>query len=276
LSRLEELRHKKGLYYISAVFLLLLAAAYVYLIQPLQVKVSSSERKLVNDEQQFTALQAKLTKTAEISDADRIKLDIVRRQVPEQPYAETIVRDLRRLEVVSHTQLQQYDIVMGTTGAGESNGGATDSASAAGATDSASAESTADSASAAGTSGNAGIANTANSANSAGGSAGTANTQVSGQVSGNVLPIQIQTSFVGTYAQIYQLLAELESLDRLIQVDKVTFNLKQDPLVQNAPEAPVTSNLTLTSYYSPTLQALLQKSYDIDFTAPKGRINPFS
>jgi hypothetical protein len=236
---MTEIRVKKMLIYLSVIFLLLLVVLYIYLVQPVRAKAIEMEQNLVTKRLEYKALQAKTGKIAVTPDLDWIKLEAVRRQVPEQPYVETIVRDLRRLEVVSRTQLKQYHIEVGT---------------AAGKTETSKTET----------------------------SKGETNTQVSKtaayeKLNENVLSIQIETSFVGTYEQIYQLFADLESLDRLIQVDKLSFNLKQGPLVQiNAPGEPIISNLTLRAYYSPTLQALLKKTNDIDYTNSNGRTNPFN
>jgi Tfp pilus assembly protein PilO len=243
-----EIRLKKMLVFLTVILLLLLAVGYVYLIQPISVQALDTERNWINKRQIVTALQAKTTKVAETPDSDRIKLEAVRRQVPEQPYIETIIRDLRRLEVVSSTQLKQYNIEVGTTSKVETN---TQTSKAA--------------------------VKDKPSEKASDKISDKTNERTSEKVNTNVIPIQIETSFVGTYDQIYQLFAEMESLDRLIQVDKMSFHLKQGPLVQiNAPGEQIICNLSLVAYYSPVLQALLKKNNDIDYTSPNGRINPFN
>ncbi|NHN29577.1 hypothetical protein [Paenibacillus agricola] len=231
------IRHKKMLCYVIVVFVLLLVAGYAYLIQPIGLRTLETERSLANKQKLAAALQSQMGKVAETPDSDRVKLEVVRRQIPEQPFMETIVRDLRRLEVVSGTQLKQYNIEVGTTG----------------------------------------LVDTSIQKTKAAVKDKSAEDKTNEKPHLNVTPIQIETSFIGTYNQIYQLFAEMESLDRLIQVDKMSFHLKQGPLVQiNAPGQLIICNLTLAAYYSPALQALLKKPNDIDYTNSSGRTNPFN
>jgi Tfp pilus assembly protein PilO len=228
-----DMKQRKTQVYLMIIFFLLLAVIYVYLVHPITKKTADLELKISNDQQLYASLQAKAAKIAQIPDQDRIQLEVVRKRVPELPYTETILRDLRRLEVVSNAQLKQYNITLGTTSAQDPNST---------------------------TSKTEGDNKTANNS-----------------VNGNIIPIKIETSFIGTYEQINSLFGELESLDRLIQVDKMTFNFKPGPLVQiNNPQEPIISNLSLIAYYSPTLQALLKQPYSIDYTNPNGRTNPFN
>lgn len=206
---MEGVNQKKILLYISFVFILLLLAVFMYLIRPNNTEIMNIEQSLKLKQDEYTALQNKLLMQDDISDMSLVQVEASRRQVPEQPYLESLVRNLRQLEVMSQLQLKQYSFVVGST-------------------------------------------ETA------------------------VIPINIETSFVGTYEQIFTLFTELESLDRLIHVDKLTFNVKQEPAIQlNAPEAPVIANATLTAYYSPSLQALKPRPNKIEYNEASERKNLF-
>ncbi|WP_167859309.1 type 4a pilus biogenesis protein PilO [Paenibacillus cymbidii] len=208
---MEGVAGKKMPIYGAVLFVLLLAALYVYFIQPLNARANELERQLAAKKQEFAAYQAKSNPLAQRSDADVVKLEAMRKEVPEQAYTEAILRDLRRLEVVSGVQMKMYDIVPGTAA-----------------------------------------------------------------VQGGAMPIKINTSFTGNYAQISSLVKEMESLDRLMQVDSMSLRLTQGPLVQiNSPGEPITSNMTFIAYYSPALRDLIAISNTVEYENPSGRTNPF-
>ncbi|MBO9609400.1 MAG: type 4a pilus biogenesis protein PilO [Paenibacillaceae bacterium] len=208
---MEGVAGKKMPIYGAVLFVLLLAALYVYFIQPLNARANKLERQLAAKKLEYAAYQAKSNPLAQRSDADVVKLEAMRKEVPEQAYTEAILRDLRRLEVVSGVQMKMYDIVPGTAA-----------------------------------------------------------------VQGGAMPIKINTSFTGNYTQISSLVKEMESLDRLMQVDSMSLRLTQGPLVQiNSPGEPITSNMTFIAYYSPALRDLIAMPNTVEYENPSGRTNPF-
>ncbi|WP_438448159.1 type 4a pilus biogenesis protein PilO [Gorillibacterium sp. sgz5001074] len=88
-------------------------------------------------------------------------------------------------------------------------------------------------------------------------------------------PIQINQTVKGDYKQIYRLLEEIQSTQRLIQVDKVTFNTTISPPVKlNAAKQELNSSLSMTAYYASGLKRYFKNPIPIDASAVEGRSNP--
>lgn len=224
-----SLMSKKVVVFLAIVLLLIMALIYVYFVSPTRQELVERKDELARKIELMESLQSKLNEGLAMSDEDRIRLDAVRRQVPEMPYAELLLRDLRRLEVASHMQFYQYDI-------------------------------------------DAGMPKVTAVANA---SASSSSTLVPDNAK-DLVPITIQTSFMGKYADIYQLFRELESLDRIILVNSLKLNAGDQLSIDiNNSNTLITGNLSLLAYYSPGMKALVGPAYEVEYEKPASRKNPF-
>jgi len=91
-------------------------------------------------------------------------------------------------------------------------------------------------------------------------------------------PIHLETAVKGNYQQIYRLLAEIQTMPRLMTIDKLTLTAGSSTKVKlGEPNREINAALTLTAYYAPELQALLNNaSSAIEFKKPTGHRNPFN
>jgi hypothetical protein len=89
------------------------------------------------------------------------------------------------------------------------------------------------------------------------------------------VPIRISTTLKGDYEQIQRLLDEVQTSERLLQVDKLIFNVKTTaPVKLNMTKRPVDVQITLKAYYAPGLQRFFKSPVPVDYSKPQGRTNP--
>lgn len=89
------------------------------------------------------------------------------------------------------------------------------------------------------------------------------------------IPIKLNTTARGDYQQIHRFLEELETSQRLLQVDKLSFAVKAAPPVKlNAAKREVTVNVSLVSYYAPGLQKFFKTPLPVLYSKPEGKTNP--
>ncbi|WP_405459401.1 hypothetical protein [Paenibacillus sp. HJGM_3] len=90
-----------------------------------------------------------------------------------------------------------------------------------------------------------------------------------------VIPIKLNTTAKGDYGQIHRFLEELQSSQRLMQVEKLSFTAKATaPVKVNAPKKEITVNVTLVSYYAPGLQKFFKTPVPVNYSKPEGKLNP--
>lgn len=96
--------------FVLVLILLIPVLLYIYLTLPVLNESKSLAVELDQKKQEY----AELTKETEVEDADDpfdvIQLSQVRAQIPEQPYIDRMIRDLRRLEVVGGVETSTFDI----------------------------------------------------------------------------------------------------------------------------------------------------------------------
>jgi Tfp pilus assembly protein PilO len=89
------------------------------------------------------------------------------------------------------------------------------------------------------------------------------------------VPIRLNTTAKGDYEQIHRFLEEVQTSQRLIQVDKMTFAVKSAPPVKlNAAKREMTFTVSLVSYYAPGMQKFFKTPLPVDYTKPEGKPNP--
>lgn len=90
-------------------------------------------------------------------------------------------------------------------------------------------------------------------------------------------PIHLETTVKGNYQQIYRLMEEIQTMPRLMTIDKLTLTAPTSAKVKlGEPNREMICTLTLTAYYAPELQAYLTASPAIEFAKPAGHSNPFN
>jgi Tfp pilus assembly protein PilO len=91
------------------------------------------------------------------------------------------------------------------------------------------------------------------------------------------VPIHLDTTVKGTYEQIYRLLQEIQTMPRLMTVEKLTLISPTSSKVKlNEPNREITCNLTLSAYYAPSLQNLIKTVSPLEYAKPAGHKNPFN
>ncbi|TVY10414.1 type II secretion system protein GspM [Paenibacillus cremeus] len=89
------------------------------------------------------------------------------------------------------------------------------------------------------------------------------------------VPIKLNTTAKGDYQQVHRFLEELQSSNRLMQVDKLSFAMKTStPVKLESPRREIAVSLSLVSYYAPGLQKFYKTPLPVPFTKPEGRTNP--
>lgn len=193
-----------GLFVIVA---LLAAGVYVWWIMPLQERRSDLNAQLEQKRKEFQLLTARPNVAQQSAGRVRVELEKVREAVPEDPYRDRLVQDLRMLESVTRLQFSDYNFQPVSTGSG------------------------------------------------------TPASQTSGQENGRpsaaptVAQLQLKTSVKGEWTQIRRLLEEIQTMRRLVRVERVELQADAAPPVKlNADKRLYTCQLTLSAYYAPDLK----------------------
>lgn len=193
-----------GLFVIIA---LLAAGVYVWWIMPLQERRSDLKAQLEQKRKEFQLLTDRPNTAQQSADRVRVELARVREAVPEEPYRDRLVQDLRMLESVTRLQFSDYNFQPVSTGSGSSA------------------------------------------------------SQTNGQENGRqstalaVAQLQLKTSVKGEWAKIRRLLEEVQTMRRLVRIDRVELQADAAPPVKlNADKRSYTCQLTLSAYYAPDLK----------------------
>lgn len=98
---------------ISVVVALLFVMLYVNFINPLQKERKQLSATLENKQAELQRLTERLAAVGQVTDKEKIQLAQVRHQIPEQPYPELLIRDIRMLEVISGLRVTNYMFLQG-------------------------------------------------------------------------------------------------------------------------------------------------------------------
>lgn len=233
---MKSLMNNKIVLFSLLVGILLMVLVYVTIISPKMQELASTRQQLASQRQMLEELQNRANITERMKDEDKIRIQNVRRQIPEKPYTEALLGDLRRLEVVSNIQFKQYQIQVDTK----------QNAAAAAPTEGSET-----------TEGQEGQGNAASAA------------------SRLLVPVRITSAFSGKYSQINTMLQEMESLDRIVAIDKIQLNSKQNPGLTVNSQSPIEGTVTFLAYYAPSLQGLVKTGMNVDYKPVPNRNNPY-
>lgn len=103
---MSVLNQNKAFAFIAVLLVLLFGALFVYVVQPLQEDRDAAAEQLARKKTELNALQQRAANEAKNESGVYVKLDQVRRQIPEEPYEELLLRDLRLLETTSGIQMK--------------------------------------------------------------------------------------------------------------------------------------------------------------------------
>ncbi|KRE93063.1 hypothetical protein ASG89_06000 [Paenibacillus sp. Soil766] len=226
---------------IAAIILTLaLVMMYINFIAPLQSDKATKAHLLVQKKKELDDLNKRASGGSAIGPAEQVGLAQTRIRVPEVPDVEGLIRDIRMLEVITKMSLASYNFEIGKVADPVITASAVSPQS-----------------SPAPANGNTTPAPAAPSMPSL------------------AIPIKLNTTAKGDYQQIHRYLEELQTTNRLMQVDKLTFAVKGGaPVKLNALKREITVNVSLVSYYAPGLQKFFKEPLPVPYSKPAGKSNP--
>jgi hypothetical protein len=220
---------------VAIILALALVMMYINFVSPLQSEKESKAHLLIQKKQELDVLNKRASGGSAIGAAEQVSLSKTRISVPEEPDIEGLIREIRMLEVITKMSLANYNFEIGK---------AADLAIKAPVSTPAPAKGT------------------------------TTATSVAPQTPSLAIPIKLNTTAKGDYQQIHRFLDELQTTNRLMQVDKLTFAVKGGaPVKLNALKREITVNVSLVSYYAPGLQKFFKAPLPVSYNKPAGKSN---
>ncbi|HEY8528342.1 MAG TPA: hypothetical protein VIL22_01520 [Paenibacillaceae bacterium] len=228
--------------------LLLLGAAYVYLVQPAQEEKAALSRQLDERRKVLAALEGR--ETPKEDPAAVVRLAQVRRQIPDLPYPELLLRELRMLELVADVKMRYYSIQIGGQALSAAQSGFSPLKREA--------------------------ATSAASGEESGGLSAEERSTLE-QFGDAVYPVTVSVEFSGGYVQIRRLLEEVETMERIWHVSAMTLNAEGqlEQVAVNVPNRQMRCQLTFRTYYAPLLQQFFPQPLPIGHEEPGNRNVPF-
>lgn len=110
---MERLGMSKSFLLVVLVFILALCVVYFYLVLPAQSELAELRDELRVKQETLEQLQVELANLNVSRPGEQARLLQVRRQIPEAPYDELFIRDLRKLEVISGLDFDTYAYTSG-------------------------------------------------------------------------------------------------------------------------------------------------------------------
>ena len=96
------------------------------------------------------------------------------------------------------------------------------------------------------------------------------------EVSSLVSTIDFTTSVEGEYSQIYRLLEEIETEQRLMIIQNLNLEWPTElEIHSNQPDSEMKASIALKTLYAPDLAHLFERPLPTDYEAPGGHKNPF-
>ncbi len=214
---MERLGISKTFLLIMLLLILCLVLLYVYLVAPKQEELAGLQDDLNAKMARIQQLETQVASLSQNSMGNLAVLQKVRAQIPEEPYVELWLRDLRKLETISGLKFDSY-------------------------------------------------------AYNLDGDLEVLQREVSSLVS----TIDFTTSVEGEYSQIYRLLEEIETEQRLMIIQNLNLEWPTEPEIhRNQPDREMKASIALKTLYAPDLAHLFERPLPTDYEAPGGHKNPF-
>jgi hypothetical protein len=237
---MSMLSSKRNQIIVAFILTLALVMVYINFISPLQSEKEMKASLLIQKKQELDALNKRTAGGGAVGAAEQVNLSKTRVRVPESPDVEGLIREVRMLEVITKMPVASYNFEIGKVAEMTIKAPASTPQSSTSPTNASSA------------------------------TAPAAQTSLS-----LAIPIKLNTTAKGDYAQIHRFLDELQTTNRLMQVDKLTFAVKSGaPVKLNALKREITVNVSLVSYYAPGLQKFFKNPLQVPYTKPAGKMNP--
>lgn len=200
---------------------------YIYLAMPAMSANAEKKVELEQEITKYTAMIEEVENLVTTQPRDIIHMAQLRRQIPEAPYIDLIIRDLRLLEVTSGMQMPSYNINVSEVSL---------------------------------------LTQKKELANP---------TAISDQASALVNQVKITTNMTGSYAQIHRMLEEVESMNRIVQVENISFSTETMPMISvNMPDKPIHCSVTFVTFFSPGLKQHFNDQWEPQYELPAQRSNP--
>ncbi|WP_436237056.1 hypothetical protein [Paenibacillus sp. LjRoot153] len=229
------LSSKRNQIIVAFILALALVMVYINFISPLQSEKETKTSLLIQKKQELDALNKRAAGGGAVGAAEQVSLSRTRVRVPESPDVEGLIREVRMLEVITKMPVASYNFEIGKAADVTLKAPVSPSA-----------------------------------ANGSTTPAPAAQSMLS-----LAIPIKLNTTAKGDYQQIHRFLDELQTTNRLMQVDKLTFAVKGGaPVKLNALKREITVNVSLVSYYAPGLQKFFKNPLPVPYTKPAGKSNP--
>lgn len=224
-----------------------LAGMYLWKIKPIQTEVANKRIELKNEEAYLKAIQGKNPSSTEINVETSVELQ---KKLPVEPLVHQLVLDLQKAEVVSNSTIKNMSIAEETkTEEGEDL-------------------STRD-------------YNNFNLQEEAEKQADKEN-QTQSQTQSVALIAGLQKVTISmnvqspTYMELQAFLASIESMNRIMKVDSLTFAGEEELISIEQTRKPLTYSIVVSAYYAPVLNDLVKDLPQMELTKPSEKTNPFS
>ena len=235
---MEMLRQSKLTVWAVAIIMLLQAAVYLNVVRPLEEERGGLAAELGARRRLLESLEGLGTPRPVPGDA--VLLARVRSQIPERPYEDLLLEELRLLEAAADVQMRYYNIQVGEQALSFGEAGSDAYAG-------------------------------------SGGALSGERPQLLKEFGESIHPVTITVEFSGGYVQIRRLLTEAETMRRIWHVAGFSLSEAQplDAVAVHAPNRQLRAQITFRAYYAPALQQHFGEPPHAGHEASGGRAIPF-
>jgi len=232
------LNQNKAFAFIAVLLVLVFAAAFVYIVQPIQKERDAAAEQLKAKKSELLIMQKKLEEETKVDPQMVVKLEQVRQRIPEAEYDELLLRDMRLMEVTSGIQLKSFLFQPAKPSATSAKSANSDQ----------------------------------------GTKTEKTTTLADSKYGPYLYETQVSTEFTGSYSKVYTLLREAETMNRLWHVQSLSLKPYEnwDYIGINHKDRAVTAKVTFVVYHVPAMKTYFKNPLDIEHIEPKSKRNlPF-
>jgi type IV pilus assembly protein PilO len=233
----------------ALLLVLLIVYAQFFSLTPLKSDLGIKQQELKSEQKLLDIVSQKKAASAKTTTVDTKELQ---KKLPVGPLQEQFILDLEKAENVSNSQITSMGFSKDADVAVASDQAAVDP--------------------------NAAQATTTNTAQTTTSDSNAAQTQQPvTPVPAGLKKMTVQLSVESPkYEDLEKFIETLESLQRLVVVEAITYSGGQEITSLGQDDAPISYSLTVSAFYMPTLADLAAEQPTIDAPAPAGKDNPLS
>jgi len=233
----------------ALLLVLLIVYAQFFSLTPLKSDLGIKQQELKSEQKLLDIVSQKKAASTKTTTVDTKELQ---KKLPVGPLQEQFILDLEKAENVSNSQITSMGFSKDADVALTSDQAATDP--------------------------NAAQATTTNTAQTTAADPNAAQTQQPATpVPTGLKKMTVQLSVESPkYEDLEKFIETLESLQRLVVVEAITYSGGQEITSLGQDDAPISYSLTVSAFYMPTLADLAAEQPTIDAPAPAGKDNPLS